>query len=128
MRVYRRKRGLRIDTAVGPTLAARAFYCHALGGRQIRRVRLGNGSTVFSFLVGEDLVTTGPRAANDRVQLVVDDVVATAERCWDSGFEVRVGTSDDADSIVVIDPFDLELELIPSGSERLLRTVAAEER
>lgn len=127
MKVYRRKRALRIGTAVGSTLAARGFYCHALGGRQIRRERLGNGTAVFSFLVGGNLVTTGPNAANDRVQLVVEDVVAIAERCWDAGFEVRVGASAESGSIVVVDPFDLELELIPSGSQRLRQAVAAAE-
>ena len=76
----------------------------------------------------KDLVTTGPNAANDRVQLVVDDVVTIAERCWDAGFVVRVGASADAESIVVIDPFGIELELIPSGSQQLRRAVAANER
>lgn len=117
MRRYRRKRDLGIDAATGSTLAAaRAFYCDALGGRQTGGKRLGDGSSVLMFLVGVGLVTTGPGAANDRLMLVVDDVVAIAERCWDAGFEVRVGGSPDTRSIVVIDPFDLELELISSDA------------
>jgi hypothetical protein len=46
----------------------------------------------------------------------VDDALAIAERCWDAGFEVRVRGPADAGTIVVIDPFDIELEVISSGS------------
>ena len=97
--------------------AARAFYCDALGGRQMRRIQLGDGSSLFRFLVGEELVTTGPGLADDRVTLVVDDPLAIAERCWDAGFEVRVRGFADATTIVVIDPFDRELEVISSTSQ-----------
>ena len=95
--------------------AARAFYCDALGGRQMRRLELADGSSLFRFLVGQELVTTGPGVADDRVTLVVDDALAVAERCWDAGFEVRVHGGADATTIVVIDPFDRELEVISSG-------------
>lgn len=91
--------------------AARAFYCDALGGRQMRRLQLGDGSSAFRFLVGDELVTTGPGVADERVTLVVDDALAIAERCWDAGFEVRVRGTADETSIVVIDPFDRELEV-----------------
>jgi catechol 2,3-dioxygenase-like lactoylglutathione lyase family enzyme len=128
MRSYRQKRNLGIAADASALAAARAFYCDALGGRPVRHVRLGDGSSVLTFLVGGDLVTTGRGAANDRVTLVVDDVVAIAERCWDAGFEVRVGGSADAESIVVIDPFDLELEVIARGSQRFRGAVAAEVR
>jgi hypothetical protein len=67
---------------------------------------------MFRFLVGEELVTTGPGVVNDRVTLVVDDALAIAERCWDAGFEVRVRGTADATSVVVVDPFDRELEVI----------------
>ena len=91
--------------------AARAFYCDVLGGRQMRRLQLADGSSLFRFLVGDALVTTGPGIADERVTLVVDDALAIAERCWDAGFEVRVRESEDATTIVVIDPFDRELEV-----------------
>jgi len=97
--------------------AARAFYCDALGGRQMRRIQLGDGSSLFRFLVGEELVITGPGVADDRVTLVVDDALAIAERCWDAGFEVRVRGFADATTIVVIDPFDRELEVVSSASQ-----------
>jgi hypothetical protein len=54
-------------------------------------------------------------AAKDRVKLVVDDVDAIAERCWDAGLTVRVCGPADASTIVVIDPFGVEMELISSG-------------
>jgi extradiol dioxygenase family protein len=91
--------------------AARAFYCDVLGGQQMRRLQLGDGSSLLSFLVGEALVITGPGVVDDRVTLVVDDALAIAERCWDAGFEVRVRGTADATTIVVIDPFDRELEV-----------------
>jgi catechol 2,3-dioxygenase-like lactoylglutathione lyase family enzyme len=129
VRSDRRTRDIGVDVTGGSTLAAaRHFYCHALGGRQVRRVTRGDGSSMLRFLVSGELLTTGPSAANDRVTLIVDDVMRIAERCWDAGFEVRVGAADDDGSIVVIDPFDLELELISSGSEERRRAVAAEER
>ena len=78
----------------------------------MRRTQLGDGSGMFRFLVGEELVTTGPGLADDPVTLVVDDALAIAERCWDAGFEVRVRDGADATTIVVIDPFDRELEVI----------------
>ena len=71
---------------------------------------------MFRLLVGEALVTTGPGIAGDRVTLVVDDALAIAERCWDAGFEVRVRGAADETTIVVIDPFDRELEVVSSGS------------
>ena len=71
---------------------------------------------VLRFLVESDLVTTGPRVAADRITLVVDDALAVAERCWDAGFTVRVGGPADAESIVVIDASDVEVEVISSDS------------
>ena len=103
-----RKRGGHLDADQSALAAARAFYCDALGGRQMRRMQLGDGTSMFKFLVGEELVTTGPAAADARVTLVVDDALAIAERCWDAGFTVRVRGSE----IVVVDPFEHELELI----------------
>jgi catechol 2,3-dioxygenase-like lactoylglutathione lyase family enzyme len=126
VRAHRRKRGRGIGAATGSTLAAaRAFYCDVLGGRELGRGRLGDGSSALRFVFGGALVATGPSAAHDRVTLVVDDDLAIAARCWDGGFKVRIAGSADDESIVVIDPFDLELELIRSGSQRLLRAVAA---
>jgi catechol 2,3-dioxygenase-like lactoylglutathione lyase family enzyme len=117
-----------IDAAGGSTLAkARAFYCDALGGRQLRRMRSGNGGGMLRFRVGGELVTTGPGVAEDRITLVADDAAALAERCWDLGFEVRVREPEDITTIVVIDPFGLELEVISSGSHRS-RAAAAEGR
>jgi hypothetical protein len=78
----------------------------------MRRLQLADGSSMFRFLVGEELVTTGPGVEKDRVTLVVDDALAIAERCWDAGFEVRVRGTADATSVVVVDPFDRELEVI----------------
>jgi hypothetical protein len=54
-------------------------------------------------------------AAKDRLKLVVEDVNAIAERCWDAGLTVRVCGPADASTIVVIDPFGVEVELISSG-------------
>jgi hypothetical protein len=82
----------------------------------MRRLQLADGSSMFRFLVGDELVTTGPGVMKDRVTLVVDDALAIAERCWDAGFEVRVHGRAGATSIVVIDPFDRELEVITSRS------------
>lgn len=48
----------------------------------------------------------------NRVTLVVDDALAIAERCWDAGFEVRVREGADQTTVVVIDPFGRELEVI----------------
>ena len=82
----------------------------------MRRLQLADGSSMFRFLVGEELVITGPGIVKDRVTLLVDDALAIAERCWDAGFEVRVHGAADATSVVVIDPFDRELEVISSRS------------
>ena len=116
----------RVDAADPSTIAARAFYCDALGGRQMRGASPWDSSSILMFLVGGALVTTGPGAADDRVTLVVDDAEAIAERCWDAGFEVRVRGSADARTIVLIDPFDRELEVISSDG-RQPGAVAAEQ-
>jgi hypothetical protein len=68
----------------------------------------------MNFLVEGNVVTTGPGAAHNRVTLVVNDALAIAERCWDAGFKVLVRAAGNARSIVVVDPFGLELELIAS--------------
>ena len=91
------------------------------GDRCIPHTRLADGSAVLRFLVGEDLVTTVPDIAHDRVTLVVDDVLAIAERCWDAGFVVRVDESADDGPIVVIDPVGLEVELTRRGSRQVHR-------
>ena len=92
--------------------AARAFYCDVLGGRQLRRRAVGDGSGLIRFRIGGELVTTGPGGMHDRVTLLVDDVVTVAVRCWDAGFTVRVRESADAVAIAVVDPFERELELV----------------
>lgn len=100
--------------------AARAFYCDALGGRQLTTTRGEDGSGSLRFRVGEDLVTTGPGAGAGRVAIVVRDAIAVAERCWDAGFEVRVRGSEEATTIAVVDPFELELELVSAASQSRL--------
>jgi extradiol dioxygenase family protein len=106
--------------------AARAFYCDAMGGRQMRSTRHADGSGMLCFRVGGQLVTTGPSARQGPVALHVDDAVAIAERCWDAGFTVQVRQSVDASTMVVIDPFDLEIELVArrpaSASARYARS------
>ena len=106
-----------ITSGRSPLAAARAFYCDALRGRQMPRAKRGDDSALC-FLVGEDLVTTGPAAMGGRITVVVDDAVAVAARCWDAGFTVNVRDSADATTIAVVDPFDLELGLI-SSDQRL---------
>lgn len=81
----------------------------------MRRRQIANAGEALSFRVGGELVTTGPVMTRERIRLVVDDAVAIAARCWDAGFTVRVRESADAVTIAVVDPFDLELELV-SGS------------
>jgi hypothetical protein len=54
----------------------------------------------------------------DRVTLIVDDALAIAERCWDAGLEVRVPEDADETTVVVIDPFGRELELISRTAQR----------
>lgn len=113
-----RKSGSRIGTGRSALAAARAFYCDALGGRQMRRIELADGSSLFRFLVGSELVTAGPAVADHRVTLIVEDALTIAERCWDTGFEVRVRESAGETTIVVIDPFERELEVRSSTPSR----------
>jgi len=101
--------------------AARMFYCDTLGGRQMRRTKLHDENDALCFSVGGELVTTGPAATNDRITLIVDDPVGIAARCWDAGFTVRVRESADATTIAVVDPFDLELELVSDRDQRMSR-------
>ena len=111
-----------ITSGRSPLAAARAFYCDALGGRQMPRAKRGDDTTL-SFLVGDDLVTTGPAAMGGRITLVVDDAIEVAARCWDAGFTVNVRDAADSTTISVIDPFDLELGLATSD-ERLTPPVS----
>lgn len=104
------------ETAVA---AARAFYCDVLRGRHIRRARLDDDSDLLFFCIGDELITTGPAATKDRIALVVADAIAIAERCWDAGFTVHVRESAGVTTIAVIDPFELELELISSDNHHL---------
>ena len=103
-----------ITTTRSALAGARAFYCDALGGRQMHHTTLGDDGSVFCFRVGGELVVTGPAVTNDRITLVVDDAVAIAEQCWDAGFAVHVRGTADATTLAVIDPFGLELELVSS--------------
>jgi hypothetical protein len=60
---------------------------------------------------------------SNRVTLIVDDALAIAERCWDAGLEVRVPDGADETTVVVIDAFGRELEVISRtvGDERRAR-------
>lgn len=109
----------RMTTGRSAHAAARAFYCDALGGRQLRRREMGDAGEALSFRVGGAVVTTGTVMTRERTRLVVDDAVAVAARCWDAGFTVRVRESGDATTIAVVDPFDLEVELVASSDQCL---------
>jgi catechol 2,3-dioxygenase-like lactoylglutathione lyase family enzyme len=98
--------------------AARAFYCDALGGRQVYGTASHERTGQLFFHVGGTLVATRPAGREDPITLMVHDPVAIAERCWDAGFTVQVRESGDATTIAVIDPFDLELELIPIKQQK----------
>ena len=105
--------------------AARAFYCDALGGRQLRSTS-GGGTGELCFHVGGTVITTGPVTRHGPITLFVDDVVAVAERCWDAGFTVRVRESAEATTVAVIDPFDLEMELVSSNDHACAASVVAQ--
>jgi hypothetical protein len=96
-----------------PVRIARAFYCDVLQGRQVWDSERAGG---LSFIVAGTRIDVSTSAAHDRepVVLSVGNPDAVAERCWDSGFNVRVGhdSADDA-TVSVIDPFGRQIDLVP---------------
>jgi len=100
-------------TATDSTRIARAFYCDVLRGRQVWDAERAGG---LSFIVAGTRIDVTTSAAQDRdaVVLSVGNPDAVAERCWDSGYNVRVGYQTTGDATVsVIDPFGRQLDLVP---------------
>ena len=111
--------------------AARAFYCDALGGRQVRPAGLADTDGRLWFRVNGALVEAGSalHGPHTRVALSADDPAGLAERCWDAGFEVRV--HDDATGrtlFSVVDPFGRQIDLIPNGTGEPAMRAGAERR
>jgi hypothetical protein len=111
--------------------AARAFYCGALRGGQVWPTdRPGTGGSLW-FLIGGTLVEAGSesRSATLPIVLDVDDPEASAERCWDAGFSVRV--HQDATSrapVSVVDPFGRRIDLAARVTTRTPCLTAHEEQ
>ena len=109
----RMRRGRTSSIATDPTRIARAFYCDVLHGRQVwDSERAGS----LSFIVAGTRIDVSTSAAHDRepVVLSVGNPDALAERCWDSGYNVRVGYESTGDATVsVIDPIGRQIDLVP---------------
>lgn len=103
---------------------ARSFYESVLGGRQVWPTGPRAAPPRLWFLVGSTLIPADPEPGADVVELFVESTAAIAERCWDAGYTVRFRT-DDADDLILIDPFGRQLVLRPCGSVRPLAAGAA---
>ena len=98
--------------------AARAFYCDALGGRQLWRARHCDVRPL-QFLVAGTIIEVCPDlgSAVPHVVLTVDDPDLWAQRCWNSGFTVRVLDDETGRAPVsVIDPFGRRVDLVTRAS------------
>ena len=95
-------------TASSHARIARAFYCEVLRGRQVWGAE---HDRALSFIVEGTRIDVSPTPAAERdvVVLPVLDPEAVAERCWDAGYDVRVG---DQAAMSVIDPFGLRIDLV----------------
>lgn len=94
------------------TDAALRFYCEAMNGRQLETTAAPDE---LWFVVEDSLVITGAllRGQSARISLRVNDPEGIAARCWDAGFTVR---AERLSSLAVIDPFGLEIDLVPATS------------
>lgn len=98
--------------ALNRTRIARTFYCDVLKGQQVWDAdRAGN----LSFVVEGTRVDVSRSSSADTKPIVlpVSDPHALAERCWDSGFIVRVGQDASGfPTLSLIDPFGRCIELV----------------
>jgi catechol 2,3-dioxygenase-like lactoylglutathione lyase family enzyme len=94
--------------------AVRAFYEDALHGRQVWPTQRAPAAGGPWFLVAGTLVEVrAARDANDPpIAVEMDAPDECAARCWDAGFEVRVGEPANGAAVLsVIDPFGREIVL-----------------
>lgn len=91
---------------------ARSFYEDVLGGRQVWPTGPRTTPRALWFLVGTTLVPVSLVPDAGVLELFVDSPASVAERCWDAGHTVRF-RADDADDLIVIDPFGRQIVLIP---------------
>ena len=89
---------------------AREFYEGVLGGRQVWPTGPRSASRKLWFLVGWTLIPLSLVPTGDVVEVCVDSPAAIAERCWDAGYTVRL-RADDADDLVLVDPFGRQIVL-----------------
>ena len=98
--------------------AAQKFYGWLLGGRPVRAAEAGTTRTL-AFLVEGTLVVTGPhvRRSSSHIALRVEDTDRIATRCWNAGFTVRANHDSRLAVLTVVDPFGLNIALIPRSCE-----------
>ena len=112
-----------------PSRAARAFYCDALGGRQISRVTDGSAGESLWFVIAGTLIQIDPDGPfpGPPISLAVDHPHDLAERCWDAGFSVSVGDAGTDAPVFVFDPFGRRIELTGHEYAATSDEIAAEE-
>lgn len=117
----RRSKHLRIRRAPSrpfdQTRIAQAFYCDVLHGRQVWDAERAGS---LSFIVEGTRIDVSASAEVDSEPIIlsVADPGALAERCWDAGYNVRVGQGRGLEAaedvtVSVIDPFGRHIELVP---------------
>jgi hypothetical protein len=107
--------------------AAQSFYRDILGGRQLSPTERDSGAESLWFFVAGRLVEVCPAqdSTAEPLELSVESPAAIAERCWDSGYTVRVPADDSTGSMIVVDPFGRSITLLSCSAEYTLGAEAA---
>lgn len=123
----RRARGRATARAVTDQLSAQSFYRDLLGGRQLWPTERDSPGDSLWFFVGPTLVEVSPTRAGmlETLELAVDSPASVAERCWDSGYTVRLPAQGAPGEVIVVDPFGRPIALVPRLSECSLGVEAA---
>jgi len=100
-------------------VSAQSFYRDMLGGRQTWPTERDSPGESLWFAIGPTLLEVIPTRAGrlEMLVLAVDSPASIAERCWDSGYTVRLPADGEPGEVIVIDPFGRPISLIPRLSE-----------
>lgn len=127
VKTLRAARGRPGAPADGRLSAAQSFYRDILGGRQLSQTERDSPAESLWFFVAGSLVEVCPAHGStaETLALSVESPADIAERCWDSGYTVRVPADDSTGSMIVVDPFGRSITLLPCSPEYTLGAEAA---
>jgi hypothetical protein len=80
-----------------------------------------SAESLWFFVAGKrvEVCPTGA-GTGEMLELSVESPTGVAERCWDSGYTVRLPANGRSGEVIVVDPFGRSIVLVPRTSDHAL--------